>query len=98
MPSDARDRILNAAEERLLAAGPGGLVLDAIAADAGVSKGGLLYHFGSKEALVAGLCERGDCLHPWRDCPGDGPGCQTQWDETSCGACGGKSGSTKSSR
>ena len=58
MPSDARDRILNAAEERLLAAGPGGFVLDAIAADAGVSKGGLLYHFGSKEALVAGLCER----------------------------------------
>jgi AcrR family transcriptional regulator len=41
-----------------LAAGPAGLVLDAIAADAGVSKGGLLYHFGSKEALVAGLCER----------------------------------------
>ena len=58
MPTDARDRILNAAEERLLAGGPGGLVLDAIAADAGVSKGGLLYHFESKEALVAGLCDR----------------------------------------
>ena len=55
---DARERILNAAEARLLASGPSGLVLDAIAADAGVSKGGLLYHFRSKEALIAGLCER----------------------------------------
>ena len=34
------------------------LVLDAVAADAGISKGGLLYHFASKNALVAGLCER----------------------------------------
>jgi AcrR family transcriptional regulator len=58
LPQGARDRILNAAEERVLAGGPGALVLDAIAADAGVSKGGLLYHFATKEALVAGLCER----------------------------------------
>lgn len=58
MPSSARDRVLNAAEARLLAMGPGGLVLDAVAADAGVSKGGLLYHFANKEALVAGLCDR----------------------------------------
>ena len=54
----ARERILNAAEARLLTAGPGGLVLDAVARDGGVSKGGLLYHFPSKEALVGGLCER----------------------------------------
>jgi len=54
----ARERILNAAEARLLAQGPSGLVLDAVAADAGISKGGLLYHFASKEALVTGLCER----------------------------------------
>jgi AcrR family transcriptional regulator len=54
----ARERILDAAETRLLHGGPGGLVLDAIAAEAGVSKGGLLYHFGSKEVLVAGLLER----------------------------------------
>jgi len=56
--STARSRILDAAEARLLARGPAGLVLDAIAADAGVSKGGLLYHFASKDALVAGLCDR----------------------------------------
>jgi AcrR family transcriptional regulator len=54
----ARDRILDAAEARLLGRGPTALVLDAVAADAGVSKGWLLYHFRSKEALVAGLCER----------------------------------------
>ena len=51
---NTRDRILNAAESRLLAMGPAGLVLDAVAADAGISKGGLLYHFPSKEALVEG--------------------------------------------
>lgn len=54
----SRERILNAAEVRLLSQGPTGLVLDSIAADAGISKGGLLYHFPSKEALVAGLCKR----------------------------------------
>ena len=54
----ARDRVLDAAERRLLQGGPGALVLDAVAADAGVSKGGLLYHFKSKESLVEGLCER----------------------------------------
>lgn len=55
---ESRERILNAAEARLLSSGPAGLVLDAIAADAGMSKGGLLYHFRSKEALVEGLCDR----------------------------------------
>jgi len=54
----ARDLVLDAAQRRLLEHGPGGLVLDQVAADAGVSKGGLLYHFPSKEALVSGLVER----------------------------------------
>ena len=54
----ARERLLNAAEARLLATGPSGLVLDAVAGDAGISKGGLLYHFPSKQALVEGLCQR----------------------------------------
>lgn len=54
----SRDKILNAAQSRLLALGPTGLVLDAIARDAGVSKGGLLYHFHSKDALIGGLCDR----------------------------------------
>ena len=58
MPDSTQDRLLDAAEARLLKLGPGGLVLDAVARDAGVSKGGLLYHFPSKEALVAGLVAR----------------------------------------
>jgi AcrR family transcriptional regulator len=58
MGGDARDRILDAAEARLLELGPAGLVLDAVARVAGVSKGGLLYHFRSKEALVRGLTAR----------------------------------------
>lgn len=56
--SNTRERLLDCAERRLLDRGPEGLVLDAIAADASVSKGGLLYHFKSKEALVEALCER----------------------------------------
>lgn len=57
-PEATRAAILDAAQARLLSQGPAGLVLDAVAADAGVSKGGLLYHFPSKEALVAGLTRR----------------------------------------
>ncbi len=54
----APERILDAAEARLLKYGPNGLVLEAVARDASVSKGGLLYHFASKEALVDGLIGR----------------------------------------
>ena len=35
-----------------------GLTLEAAARGAGVSKGGLLYHFASKEALLAALLAR----------------------------------------
>lgn len=54
----ARDRLLDAAESRLLERGPAGLVLAQVASDAGCSKGGLLYHFPSKDALVDGIIER----------------------------------------
>ncbi|MBP2364931.1 TetR/AcrR family transcriptional regulator [Pseudonocardia parietis] len=54
----ARDRILDAYETLLIEQGPGAATLDAVAGSAGVSKGGLLYHFGSKESLVAGLLDR----------------------------------------
>lgn len=57
MPS-TRDRLLDAAEVLLVQSGPRALTLDAAAAAAAVSKGGLLYHFGTKDALVAGLLER----------------------------------------
>src|SRR3954466_1585698 len=55
---DARTRILDAAEAIVRARGVAGLTLDAAAKAAGVSKGGLLYHFASKEALITGLLGR----------------------------------------
>lgn len=54
----ARDRVLNAYEELLINDGPRAATLDAVAAAAGVSKGGLLYHFKSKEALTGGLVHK----------------------------------------
>lgn len=53
-----RDRLLDAAEVLLAEGGPRALTLDAVAAAAEVSKGGLLYHFPSKDALVEGLLDR----------------------------------------
>jgi AcrR family transcriptional regulator len=55
---DARTRILDAAEAIVRARGVGGLTLEAAAREAHVSKGGLLYHFASKEALLTGLLAR----------------------------------------
>ncbi len=49
---NARDRILDAAEE-LIAAGQVPPSLEAVAAAAGVSKGGLLYHFDKRSLLTA---------------------------------------------
>jgi AcrR family transcriptional regulator len=56
----ARDRILDAYEETLIEQGERAATFDVVSKLAGVSKGGLLYHFGSKDALVAGLVERLD--------------------------------------
>jgi AcrR family transcriptional regulator len=56
--ASARDRVLDAYETLLIEAGPGAATLDAVAAAAGVSKGGLLYHFASKDALATGLLVR----------------------------------------
>ena len=53
-----RDRILDAAEELICARGVGSLTLDAVAHLADVSKGGLLYHFRSKDCLISGLQQR----------------------------------------
>jgi len=54
----ARENILAAAEELARVAGPGNLSLDAVAARAGVSKGGLLYHFPTKAKLLEALVEQ----------------------------------------
>jgi AcrR family transcriptional regulator len=54
-PPDARTRILAAAQALVRDLGVARLTLEATARAAGVSKGGLLHHFGSKEALLAGM-------------------------------------------
>ncbi|MEU7831025.1 MULTISPECIES: TetR/AcrR family transcriptional regulator [unclassified Nonomuraea] len=53
-----RDELLDAAEDLLCDQGSTALTLSAVADRAGVSKGGLLYHFSSKEALIKGMVER----------------------------------------
>jgi AcrR family transcriptional regulator len=53
-----RETLLDATAEIVRESGYSALTLEAVAARAGVSKGGLLYHFPTKEALVEGLLER----------------------------------------
>ena len=50
--------ILDAANRLLQESGAEGFTLEAIAAEAGVSKGGLLYHFSSKNQLIEGMIAR----------------------------------------
>ncbi|GAA0037329.1 TetR/AcrR family transcriptional regulator [Brevibacterium metallidurans] len=56
--SDTKEKLLDAFDALLEQHGTAGATLDAVAAEAGVSKGGLLYHFGSKAKLVEGSLER----------------------------------------
>jgi len=56
--SPARERILEAAERVVGEVGAARVTLDAVAHAAGISKGGLLYHFPSKEALLGALAKR----------------------------------------
>lgn len=56
--STTRARLLDAARSILVDEGASRLTLSAVAERAGVSKGGLLYHFPSKAALVEGLAQQ----------------------------------------
>ncbi|MBX7449329.1 TetR/AcrR family transcriptional regulator [Mycolicibacterium sp. 3033] len=58
----SRDRILDAYAVLLAEEGERFATIDAVAARAGVSKGGVLYHFPSKEHLAVAVCERLDTL------------------------------------
>ena len=62
----SRDPLLDAAERVVKRDGFGNLTLDAVAAEAGVSKGGLLHHFSSKDRLVQAMVAR--CAGNWRAC------------------------------
>ncbi len=54
---NARERILLAASQIAHDVGPANLSLDAVAARAGISKGGLLYHFPAKVDLLQAVVE-----------------------------------------
>jgi AcrR family transcriptional regulator len=56
--SSARERLLDAAEKDVCEHGVHELTLEAVAAAAGVTKGGLIYHFKTKEDLLSALVER----------------------------------------
>lgn len=56
--SNTRDRILDSLQGILVSVGYSAVTLDAVAREAQVSKGGLLYHFPSKAALMNGLVQR----------------------------------------
>lgn len=53
-----QDSILKAASSIVQRNGVAQLTLEAVAKEAGISKGGLLYHFPSKEALIKGMVDK----------------------------------------
>ncbi len=57
-PSERRTHILDAAERSFTRAGFHRTTMHDVAAEAGMSPGNLYRYFPSKDALVAGLCER----------------------------------------
>jgi AcrR family transcriptional regulator len=56
--SATREILLRAASQVVIDKGVEALTLDAVAQQAGVSKGGLLYHFPNKDALMTGMVEQ----------------------------------------
>src|SRR5918995_5580677 len=56
--SERRTQILNAAERSFCRSGFHRTTMQDVAAEAGMSPGNLYRYFPSKDALVAGLCER----------------------------------------
>ncbi|RAN83927.1 TetR/AcrR family transcriptional regulator [Bacillus sp. SRB_331] len=57
--SITRQKILSAASQIVQYKGVAKLTLEAVAKEAGVSKGGLLYHFSNKEALIEAMILKG---------------------------------------
>jgi AcrR family transcriptional regulator len=56
--SNTQIAILNAAGKVILEKSADALTLEAVALEAGLSKGGLLYHFPSKKKLIEGMIQR----------------------------------------
>ena len=53
----ARDKVLEAARRIVETKGAGHLTFDELASESGVTRGGITYHFPTKEALLKGLIE-----------------------------------------
>src|SRR5262249_262960 len=74
-----REKMLDAAEAVVVRQGIANLTLEAVAAEARMSKGGLLHYFPNKDRLVEGLvgrcaeCWRGGFMEAYEGAPG-GPG------------------------
>jgi AcrR family transcriptional regulator len=58
MAPTTRDRILDAAESIVIRDGVSRLTLEAAATEAELSKGGVLYHFRTRDSLVSSMVER----------------------------------------
>ncbi len=56
--AETRQRILDAALEVIAEKGVGALTIDAVVQQSGITKGGLQYHFASKEALAFGVLQQ----------------------------------------
>ena len=56
--AEAQERILDAAERRLVEVGPEGLRLAELAEELGISHPAILHHFGSREGLVRAVVKR----------------------------------------
>lgn len=56
--NSTREQILQAAERLVVGEGVKHLTIERVAKAAGISRGGVLYHFPSKEALIEGMIKR----------------------------------------
>jgi AcrR family transcriptional regulator len=57
-PIETREKLVQAAAQLVVSKGINRVTLEQVALEAGVSKGGLLHHFPTKQALLNGLMEQ----------------------------------------
>lgn len=57
-PLETREKLVQAAAQLVVSKGINRVTLEQVALEAGVSKGGLLHHFPTKQALLNGLIEQ----------------------------------------
>jgi AcrR family transcriptional regulator len=57
-PIETREKLIQATAQLVMANGINRVTLEQVALEAGVSKGGLLHHFPTKQALLSGLMDQ----------------------------------------